>query len=219
MAWLLLILLTLRAQTLVVCSVSVDGQPPFRVPSIYPNQRVYLEAAPLARQMRWSLVDRPDSQAILLDGKSLKDVQRLRGATYVSAEEVAKTFGYRYKESSNGLVVDFVTGTRAANPTGLQLRSGKVEKLTSPNPEYYQVRLSVYLKNPGKDVIVLNSRGFFVTDHNQQKVYCSGSFDITVRPGEEIRVERLYFDVPKRSTLRKVGLEDSQGNLLGSAGL
>ncbi|MEW6277476.1 MAG: hypothetical protein AB1758_02555 [Candidatus Eremiobacterota bacterium] len=219
LALLLLLTLPIRGQTLVECSVSVDGGPAFRLHSIYPNRKVYLEAAPLARHMGWSLVDRPDAEGILLAGKSVGDVVRLKGTTYVSAEAVAAAFGYRVTQRNEGLVVDFVTGTATTTPSQIQMRAGKVEKLTSPNAEYYQVRVAAYVKNPGREVVVLNARQFYVVDHNKSKVYCNGSFDVTLKPGEEARVEGLYFDVPKRSTLRTLGLEGKDGKSLATVGL
>lgn len=216
---LILLYLPLHAQTLVQCSVSVDGARPFKLQSIYPNRKVYLHAAPLARQMGWSIVDRPDSDGILLEGKSLRDVVRLKGDTYVSAEAVASAFGYRFSERAEGLVVDFVTGGSGAAPSRLSLRVGKVEKLTSPNAEYYQVKVAALVKNPGAEVLVLNARQFYVVDHNKAKVSCSGAFEVTLKPGEEVRVEGLFFDVPKRSTLKTLGLEGRDGKLLASANL
>jgi len=216
----LVLLLVALACARTPASVTFDGGRPVSVDSIIPGGKTYLEVGPLASAQRWTLVDRPGASSILVNGQEITDIQRYEGRTYVSADALGRALGMTCRQRNSGQVVDFwksgSTTTQAATG-GVRLVLVKKEKLTSPTPDYQQLRLTLDVTNSGSQVLMLRSGSFSVVDDKQQKIRCSGNFEITLQPGEKTRVDRLYFDVPKRGTVTTLTLDGPNGQPLATS--
>lgn len=217
---LLLLALFIPAVARTPASVSFDGGKPVSVDSIIPGGKTYLEVGPLASSQRWTLVDRPGATSIVVNGKEIADIQHYEGRTYVSAEALGRALGMTCRQRNSGQVVDYWKGgstTTQATAGGVRVILVKKEKLTSPTPDYQQLKLTLDVTNAGSQVLMLRSTAFSVTDDKGQRTKCSGSFEITLQPGEKTRVDRLYFDVSKRTTVTTLTLEGPGGQALATA--
>ena len=146
------LLLPTAAKQFVQCSVSVDGQKTFKVDSIYPDKKVYLEVRGLASAMGWRVMPINNGRSLRIGGQDFNDLKEYDRRTYVSADEIGQQFGYEVKDSKSGLVVDLWTksGGKSAGaaPVKYDIRVLKKEKTTTPNPEYDMYKLTLQVKNP-----------------------------------------------------------------------
>ena len=221
LALVILVLGPALAKQFVQCSVSIDGQKTFKVDSIYPDKKVYLEVRGLASAMGWRVMPINSGRSLKLDSKVFNDLKEYERQTYVSADEVGQQFGYEVKDSKSGLVVDFWTKavgqTGAATPITYDLRVLKKEKTTSPNPEYDMYKLTLEVKNPTATPARVNAKGFRLIDDKGQSHDCEGSFDIGLPPKKPVQVERVYFSIPRMVNPKTVRLVDDKGQEIGSA--
>jgi hypothetical protein len=217
----LALLLPASAKQFVQCSVRIDGQKTFKVDSIYPNKKVYLEINGLASAMGWRVMSVNNGRSVRLDNKTLNDVKEYERKTYVSADEIGQQFGYTVKNSEAGLVVDFWTKSggqaSSATPTNYGLRVLKKEKTTSPNPEYHMYKLTIEVKNPTAAPSRINARGFRLVDSKGQSHNCEGSFDVGVPAKKSVKIERVYFSIPRMASPKTVRLLDDKGQEIGTA--
>lgn len=215
------LLLPTAAKQFVQCSVSVDGQKTFKVDSIYPDKKVYLEVRGLASAMGWRVMPINNGRSLRIGGKDFNDLKEYDRRTYVSADEIGQQFGYEVKDSKSGLVVDLWTksGGKSAGaaPVKYDMRVLKKEKTTTPNPEYDMYKLTLQVKNPTSTPTRINAKGFRLVDDKGQSHNCEGSFDIGLPPKQPVEVERVYFSIPRMVSPRTVKLVDDKGQEIGSA--
>jgi hypothetical protein len=217
----LALVLPATAKQFVQCSVRIDGQKTFKVDSIYPDKKVYLEVNGLASAMGWRVMPVNNGRSVRLDSKTFHDLKEYNRKTYVSADEIGQQFGYEVKDSQSGLVVDFWTKsggqTSQAAPTNYGLRVLKKEKTTSPNPEYDMYKLTLEVKNPTSTPSRINAKGFRLVDDKGQSYSCEGSFDIGVPAKKSVQVERVYFSIPRMATPKTIRLLDEKNQEIGTA--
>jgi hypothetical protein len=210
----LALLLPSSAKQFVQCSVRIDGGKTFKVNSIYPGQKVYLEVDGLASALGWRAMPINNGRSMRLDGKTLTDLKEYDRRTYVSADEIGRQFGYEVKDSEGGLVVDLWTKSGAqanVTPVNYGLRVLKKEKTTSPNPDYDMYKLTLEVKNPSSAPARINARNFRLVDDKGASHKCEGNFDIGVPSQDTVQVERVYFTLPRMATPKEVRLLDPKG--------
>ena len=204
------------AKNFIQCSVRVSGKTPFKVDSIYPGKKSYLEVKGLAAKMGWRLGS-GSKKVVKLDNHTFTDFKRYKRKTYVSTDAVAQKFGYKATVKSGGLVVDLwpVNAATAGSTVNLSVRLLKKEKLPSPMPDHDTLRLTLSVRNPGSEIIRLKAKDFEVKDGRGGTYACQGSFDLGVDPGKTSRVDRLYFNVPKKVQATQFRIKNKEGKILG----
>jgi hypothetical protein len=217
----LLLLSPLSAKQFVQCSVQVNGQKTFKVNSIYPDQKVYLEVNGLASNMGWRVIPENNGQSVRIDGKSFTDLKEYERRTYVNAETLGAAFGYDVDSMQSGLVVNFWTKgsakSGAAAAQAYSIRVLKKEKTTSSVPDYDTYKLMVEVTNSSATPARLNANQFRMLDASGGNHRCQGSFEIGLPAKRATKVEGIFFSIPRMAAPKELVLVDDKEQPLGKA--